>query len=139
MLGIPKELVISGELESKIVEGKYYVHYNEAKRYLKTKQRPMLASMTCEETLTVSNRGGLHCRPIAKIIEIGFTHLKKGLFLKISYKGDDWLFPSMGTAELLSLCVYLGEDVLVHTEGPGAIFCMRDLTKAFKGGFYVKY
>ena len=139
MLGIPKEIVISGEIESKIVEGKYYVHYKEAKRYLKEKPRLNLISTQCEQTIIVRNRGGLHFRPIAKIIETGESYLKMGLALKITYNGKDWLFPSMGTAELLSLCVHRGESVLVYTEGPGAMLCMSDLTKAFKEGFCVKY
>lgn len=139
MMGISRDLVIKGDIDSKIVERKHYVHFEEAKRHLKTQNCQKLTSMECEETLIVINRGGLHFRPIAKIIEIGTNHLNKGLSLRISYKSDSWLFPSKGTLELLSLGVYRGESVLVHTEGPGAIFCMRDIRTAFKKGFYVKY
>ena len=36
IMGISKSLVIDGVIESKIVERKYYVHFKELKRYLKT-------------------------------------------------------------------------------------------------------
>jgi len=139
MLGIPKEIVIGGEIESKTVKEKYYVHYKEAKRYLKAKACPRLRSTECKETLKVINRGGLHFRPSAKIIEIGNNYLNKGIALEIFHKEQSWLFPSMGILELLSLEVHRGESIIVQVKGPGAMLCMGDIAKAFKENFDVEY
>ena len=140
IMGISKSLVIDGVIESKIVERKYYVHFKELKRYLKTINKcSTLTSQVCEKDLQVFNRGGLHCRPSAKIIKICNEHVDKGLAVKISYKNKAWLFPSMGIFELTELCVYRLETVRVRIEGGGAIFCMRDLEEAFKKEFDIKY
>ena len=137
-MNLPRSLVIDGVIESKMVEGKYYVHFKELKRYLKTVEPcSTLPSKVCKKKLKVTNRGGLHCRPSAKIIQICNEYLHKGLSVKISHKNKDWLFPSMGILELLELSVHYLETITVHIEGDEALFCMKDLTKAFKNGFDV--
>jgi CTP-dependent riboflavin kinase len=89
-MNIPRSLVIDGVIESKMVEGKYYVHFKELKRYLKTiEPYPTLTPHVCEKKLQVLNRGGLHCRPSATIIKICNEYVHKGLSVKISHKNGD--------------------------------------------------
>ena len=139
-MGISRTLVINGEIDSKIIDGKYYIHFKELKRYLKTINKcSKLTSLSCEKEMQVLNRDGLHCRPSAKIIKICNEYMDKGLAVKISHKNEDWLFPSMGIFELLELDVEHLEIIKIHIEGGGSLFCMRDLEEAFKKEFDIKY
>jgi len=140
MIGLHKELVIGGTLESKKVRGRYYVHFEEVKRFFKLFQRKTeLPSKKCRKKFTVCNKCGIHCRPSVEIIRICNIYRFTGLSVKICYKDRLWLFPSMGALELMSMGICYKDNLTITAEGFGADQCIKSLSRAFKNGFGIRY
>lgn len=120
-LGINKKYILEGFLEAKKVDGKYYCHFLEVKRFLVEKRKIdkfyFLSMQRVITEFTILNLSGIHMRPAATIISLCNQNSHGGLTVKITYKGKIWSWPSMQALELLAMEIPFQGKIKLDVEG----------------------